>query len=111
MSDRFADELLRELADFPAARERVATVLRKWGGQRVYVHAERDDRPANAAQRLIDAHVSRGTAVAILSERFGLSPRHCRRLVGQALAIRGQTMSAPRASMAEPQPPTRRRSP
>lgn len=104
LSDSFADELLRELADFPAARARVTAVLRKWGGERVYVPMgplRRGESAADLARALVFSGIGRGAATAILAQRRGLSTRQARRLVAAAVAMRGQTVSA---SMGRMQP-------
>lgn len=90
----FVDELLHALGEAPT-RQQVEAVLRKWAGGKVYVNARplRRFEPADVARRLVFSGVTRTSAVETLCGR-GVSDRHARRLVAQAVAERGQAMTA-----------------
>ena len=81
-ADAFTADLLRCCRD-EATRRALRAVLTAWGGARVYLPVPRDTRPIDAAEKLRAVGTSRSDAAAILAERFGLSRRHCRRIVAQ----------------------------
>lgn len=83
MAAEFVTSVLNCARDQQTRRE-LASVLRMWSGTRQYIRVQRDTRPADAADLLRDAGTSRTDAVRIMVERFGLSARHCRRIVGRA---------------------------
>lgn len=90
----FVEEVMRAVGEVPTRAE-VLAVLRKWAGGRVYINAQplRTTSPSETAHRLIFNGVTRTDAVEALRGR-GVSARHARRVVGQAVATRGQTMAA-----------------
>jgi 3-hydroxyisobutyrate dehydrogenase-like beta-hydroxyacid dehydrogenase len=81
MSRRFVDELLVAATGDEATRRRVEQVLRQWAGQQVYIGRTGRDQRRAAAEQMLRAGVACADAVDILVERFGLSRRHCRRIV------------------------------
>jgi hypothetical protein len=90
LGEAFTADLLK------AGREQseLLATLRRWAGVRLTIAAGDRGRAAEVAQRLVDAHVPRREAAAILAARCGLSHRHARRLVAVAVAARGQAVAA-----------------
>lgn len=95
MLQGFSGEIMRAARD-EATKAELARVLRRWGGMRVYVPVTPYVRPREVAASLLAEHVPSSEAVNILAARFGLTQRHCRRLVNDAMRKRGQSMSARR---------------
>jgi hypothetical protein len=90
----FVEALLRAAGP---QRRQVAAVLRMWAGERVYLPRRavpQGPTAADVARLLVFAGVTRAAAVENVKRRCGISTRHARRLVGVAVAIRGQAVSA-----------------
>lgn len=99
METSFTAEILSAARD-EATRRELAALLRKWSGQRVYIAQPRNTRPIDAAKSLHAVGTPRADAARILAERFGLSGRHCRRVVARIwMDPAGQPVSAPGRSI------------
>lgn len=97
MSRDFVAELLAAAGPDGAVARSLEAVLRRWGGQRVYVPTgplRRRQTPAEEASELARAGVGTLAIQDSLVRHHGISTRHARRLARRAVDIRGQGMSA-----------------
>ncbi len=89
----FADEILAAAHD-PLTRNALTRILRRWGGSRVYVRRIDKDAPRADAARMLTEHMARSDVVAVITRRYSMSERQARRIVADAMVLRGQEMAA-----------------